>query len=69
MVVAICIGCGKVPHELEECVELAAEEGISAFEYVQREEGTYNRRNGHFLCTPCYVDAGMPESPHGWVAP
>ena len=37
--------------------------------YVRRGEGTYNRDNGHFLCTPCYIKAGMPSSPRGWRAP
>lgn len=34
-----------------------------------REDGTYNPENGHFLCNECYVKAGMPTSPQGWVAP
>jgi len=37
--------------------------------YVIREEGTYNRQNGHFLCDMCYIKAGQPSSPHGWVCP
>jgi hypothetical protein len=37
--------------------------------YVQAEEGTLNPQNGHFLCTSCYIEAGMPSSPAGWVAP
>ena len=31
--------------------------------YVRAEEGTYNRENGHFLCTDCYVRASMPSKP------
>jgi len=38
-------------------------------QYVLEEEGTLNPVNGHFLCTPCYIAAGMPSSPTGWVAP
>lgn len=40
-----------------------------AKEYLRYEEGTYNHENGHFLCTPCYIEAGMPSSPRGWRAP
>jgi hypothetical protein len=66
---AICTGCGKTPAELEEYVEAAREYECSPETYVRNEEGTYNPLNGHFLCTPCYVRAGMPTSPEGWVAP
>jgi hypothetical protein len=38
-------------------------------DFVREEEGTFNRSNGHFLCTDCYIAAGMPSSPEGWVAP
>jgi hypothetical protein len=65
----ICIGCGKKPAELAEYVEMAEIEDMTPDDYVRSEEGTYNRDNGHFLCSPCYVDAGMPSSPRGWVAP
>jgi hypothetical protein len=37
--------------------------------YVATNEGTYNRVNGHFLCDTCYIKAGMPTSPLGWVCP
>ena len=67
--VARCIGCGKEPHEFEEYVSLAAEEGMTAAAYVRLEEGTYNSENGHFLCDGCYIEAGMPSTPHGWIAP
>jgi hypothetical protein len=64
----LCIGCSK--HEqINEYVELAADEGTTPDAYVQSEEGTYNRDNGHFLCTGCYIKAGMPSSERGWVAP
>ena len=65
----ICSGCNKKPDELEEYIELAKEEGMTPNQYVKEEEGTYNKRNGHFLCTDCYIDAGMPSSPTGWIAP
>lgn len=64
-----CVGCNKRPIEIEEYVEIAAIEDMSPDDYVRQEEGTYNRENGHFLCTDCYVNAGMPSSPRGWTAP
>ncbi|HYE39172.1 MAG TPA: hypothetical protein VEB23_04525 [Ramlibacter sp.] len=65
----VCTGCKKRPAELDEYTELAADENMTPDEYVRKEEGTYNPENGHFLCTNCYVEAGMPSSPQGWVAP
>lgn len=66
----LCIGCNKPPEQLEEYVTLSQEEGLSPDEYVRREEGTYNRENGHFLCTLCYFKAGCPTAPgSGWKAP
>lgn len=38
-------------------------------DYIRLEEGTYNKINGHFLCDNCYIGAGMPSSPTGWVCP
>jgi hypothetical protein len=64
-----CIRCKKFADELEEYIEAAKEEGETPAEYVEKEEGTYNSGNGHFLCTPCYVAAGMPSGPRGWIAP
>ena len=64
-----CIKCGKAPHELDEYVEAAADEGIDPESYVIQEEGTYNPDNGHFVCTPCYLDMGAPSSRKGWRAP
>lgn len=65
----ICTGCKLRPSEIEEYREAAGACGMSPNAYVRREEGTYNRTNGHFLCTSCYINAGMPSSPTGWVAP
>lgn len=62
----ICIGCGGGP---ELYAQFAEEAGVTAEEYVRNEEGTYNPTNGHFLCDPCYVAAGMPSAPGGWKAP
>jgi len=67
----ICIGCNQRPEEIDEYVVFAQEEGITASEYVWQEEGTLNQTNGHFLCTSCYIDAGMPVGDAGrpWHAP
>jgi hypothetical protein len=68
---AICTGCNRPADEIEEYIEAAAEEDMTPDDYVKSEEGTYNRANGHFLCTDCYIAAGMPAVPHPgrWVAP
>jgi hypothetical protein len=65
----ICTGCNKHPDKIEEYIEMAENEEMTPDEYVRHEEGTYNRANGHFLCTMCYIRAGQPSSPRGWVAP
>lgn len=65
----ICVGCNLAASEHPEYIEMAEIEDMTPEEYVRAEEGTYNRSNGHFLCTDCYVKAGMPSSPRGWVCP
>lgn len=67
----LCIGCKKTPSQIVEYVEIAKEEGCTPDGYVRNEEGTYNKANGHFLCTDCYIKAGMPSKPYPdqWVAP
>ena len=66
-----CMGCGKTPEQIEEYVESAREDGNgeTPSEFVTHEEGTYNPENGHFLCTACYINWGMPSSPVGWKCP
>jgi hypothetical protein len=64
-----CIKCDKTPSELDEYVNAGKDNGMSADDYCWQEEGTLNRESGHFLCTPCYVKAGMPSTPRGWTAP
>lgn len=66
-----CIECGLTPLELPEYRAAAAENECTPDEFVWREEGTLNRANGHFVCTQCYVDMGMPVNIDGsrWVAP
>jgi len=59
-----CRGCHKTPDELPEYVEIAEEEGMTPTAYMQQEEGTYNRETGGFLCTSCYIKAGMPSLPY-----
>ncbi len=67
---AFCVGCNKYPDAIEEYVEAFAENGYATpDEYVWNEEGTLNRANGHFLCTDCYIAAGIPSSEEGWKAP
>jgi hypothetical protein len=65
----LCTGCNKRPEDIPEYAEAAFDDGISPDDYVKGEEGTYNAINGHFLCTDCYIKAGMPTAPGGWVAP
>ena len=65
----ICAGCRKHPDELDEYIEPASEENMTPDEYVREEEGTYNPENGRFLCTECYIAAGMPSHPKGWRVP
>lgn len=56
-----CNGCGKIPNELPEYQMIAeAEDYDSPTVACIREEGTYNRSNGHFWCNRCYIAAGMP---------
>lgn len=77
-----CALCGKAPAELEE-VQVAVEEEnewragqgkapTTPDAYVWAEMGTLNRTTGRFLCTACYIDAGMPSLPAalgGWKVP
>lgn len=72
MMIAICTGCNKTADELEEYIESAKDAGMTVEQYVREEEGTYNPQNGHFLCTDCYIKAGMPSNHYpqkGWIAP
>lgn len=56
-----CVGCRRKASQIDEYVTLAKDEGLtSAAEAVRREEGTFNRKNGHFYCTKCYIAAGQP---------
>jgi len=68
---AICTGCKKKPEELTEYSPLMTGEDTPADDFVWSNEGTLNLENGHFLCTDCYIEAGMPSAPAPgrWVAP
>ena len=67
----VCTGCGKKPEELAEYKDEGRRNKMSPSAFVVLMEGTLNYANGHFLCTPCYCDAGCPSRPHPgrWVAP
>lgn len=65
----VCTGCNKRPDQIKEYIDMADLESITPDKFVAEEEGTYNPDNGHFLCTDCYIKAGMPSAPGGWVAP
>lgn len=67
-----CTGCNRMPEDIPEYQDptlYGYPEDTTPTEYVLAEEGTLNGDNGHFLCTGCYIKAGMPTSPQGWVAP
>jgi hypothetical protein len=56
-----CVGCGRNPEEISEYwPESTGESGVCAADYVQQNEGSLNPTNGHFWCTECYIQAGMP---------
>jgi hypothetical protein len=48
------------PHEIDEYTDHELIGDLTPEQYVQSEEGTYNPANGHFYCTACYVEVGMP---------
>lgn len=64
----VCFNCHRTPDQISEYSEEMTG-NPDPIAYVQREEGTYNRDNGHFCCTDCYISIGMPSSPTGWRAP
>jgi hypothetical protein len=70
-----CIGCDKVPEEIEEYVVAAEEDDMTPTEWVLAEEGTLNPATHRFACTRCYIQMGEPSGRDGhggpgrWVAP
>jgi hypothetical protein len=70
--IPFCTGCQKYASEIDEYIEGASDNDMTIDDFVREEEGTYNPFNGHFLCTDCYIKAGMPAAPvgrPGWIAP
>jgi len=65
----ICFSCGKSPEEIGEYITAGLENDLDPKDYVRFEEATYNPVTDHFCCTDCYIQIGMPTSPHGWKAP
>jgi len=65
----ICVGCRKRPEEILEYSKDSTGTDLEPAAYVAQEEGTFNRSNGHFLCTDCYIRQGMPVASGGWIAP
>jgi hypothetical protein len=61
--------CGRYASQIEGLSETAADSRLTAAEYLKQEEGTYNIRTNHFLCDMCYIGAGMPSRPGGWLCP
>jgi hypothetical protein len=59
--------CNRHPDEIPEYIERSTYSHPD--EYVRLNEGTYNRENGHFACTECYIRLGCPSSSYGWKAP
>jgi hypothetical protein len=58
-----CIECGRHPWEIHEYQVLAEdyeEEPKDWPRIMDCEDGSYNANNGHFWCTECYVNIGMP---------
>ncbi len=64
-----CPSCERDGSDIQEYINMAHAEDVEVDDYIRQEEGTFNHANGHFLCTVCYVKAGMPSSPHGWTCP
>lgn len=58
--VITCSGCGLPPEQIGEYIGIAAEYDITPTQFVILEEGTYNPVSGHFWCTDCYIEAGVP---------
>jgi hypothetical protein len=57
-----CVGCGRGVSGLAEYRDGALAHGYpNALAYLRDQEGTLNKANGHFRCTPCYVRAGQPK--------
>ena len=56
-----CPFCNRKPNEIDEYIEGAEENEMSAENYVQMDEGTYHQKTNLFCCTECYVSQGLPS--------
>lgn len=63
--------CERQPAEIFEYQTSAEDYNLTPDEYVRQQEGTFNRENGHFLCTSCYIKHGQSVGEKGrrWVCP
>ena len=71
-----CFRCERSPILIDEYREMVREEDwdvtpLACIGAVVTYEGTYNKANGHFCCTECYLAIGSPVGEEGqrWVAP
>lgn len=58
--VKCCLKCQRKPDEIQEYVDLAADDGVTPERFVKTGEGTFDPRTGYFWCTDCYIKLGMP---------
>lgn len=64
----VCIGCDTRAMDLD-YIDAFRDSNENRADYIRREDGTLNISNGHFMCDSCYIKAGQPTAPGGWVAP
>lgn len=55
-----CKVCGREPSQIFEYLLAGLEFRMTPEEFVEKEEGTYNRDTQLFYCTECYIRIGMP---------
>lgn len=57
-----CKECARFPDQIDEFVEMAAEEPehYKTPTAAAKTDGTYNRATGKFYCTACYIALGQP---------
>ena len=55
-----CAECGRDSSEISEYQSMAIVNGCTPDEAVESQEGTFNKRDGIFYCTRCYIKIGMP---------
>jgi hypothetical protein len=62
-----CNGCKKRPDQIDDIRESASANRMTPLDYVKVLEPTFNKGNGHFMCTDCYMDAAITDP--AWRAP